>query len=190
MSSTLLPRFSTCARAANTTLASQARHSACGSAPARSSAASVRAASARAASSSAAAAAPAPAAAEAALSPRALLQLYARVLRTHRSRLPFHLRELGDRYVRDEFRKHRAADARWQRGFAAGWADYVRQLESQGAAEFDAGAGSALDPAVVKALSDEQKNQLAALRYEAERAFKRGDDDEAPARGLGATVDR
>jgi hypothetical protein len=36
-----------------------------------------------------------------------------RILRAHRLKLPFHLRELGDRYVKDEFRKHAAADARW-----------------------------------------------------------------------------
>jgi len=103
--------------------------------------------------------------------------LYRRILRAHRLKLPFHLRELGDRYVKDEFRKHAAADARWLRGFAASWEEYAVTLERQSAAAAE-GIGRALEPEQVRGLSDEQKNQLAALRYEAERAFRPASDDE------------
>ena len=104
--------------------------------------------------------------------------LYRRILRAHRLKLPFHLRELGDRYVKDEFRKHAAADARWLRGFAASWEEYAATLEQQSAAAAE-GIGRALAPEQLRGLTDEQKNQLAALRYEAERAFVTGDDEAA-----------
>ena len=104
--------------------------------------------------------------------------LYRRILRAHRLKLPFHLRELGDRYVKDEFRKHAAADARWLRGFAASCEEYAATLEQQSAAAAE-GIGRALAPEQLRGLTDEQKNQLAALRYEAERAFVTGDDEAA-----------
>jgi len=117
----------------------------------------------------------------AAAPPAAGRALFRRILRAHRLKLPFHLRELGDRYVKDEFRKHAKADAKWLRGFAASWEEYAAALERQSAATAE-GIGRALEPEQVRGLSDEQKNQLAALRYEAERAFappKDADEDDA-----------
>ena len=93
----------------------------------------------------AAAAPSAPASPAAAAAAAAALQqglaLYRRILRAHRLKLPFHLRELGDRYVRDEFRKHRGADAKWLRGFVAGWEEYAQMLERQSAADVAGGFG-------------------------------------------------
>ena len=157
----------------------------------------------------AAAAPSAPASPAAAAAAAAALQqglaLYRRILRAHRLKLPFHLRELGDRYVRDEFRKHRGADAKWLRGFVAGWEEYAQMLERQSAADVaggfggggggggggtaDAatagGIGRALSPEEIRGMSEEQRNQLAALRYEAEKAFRPDldkDDDASGAR--------
>ncbi len=113
---------------------------------------------------------------------RSLISLYSRILRAHRSKLPFHLRELGDRYVKDEFNKHKKADKKWLIGFIDSWKKYVTMLDQQSVAS-ESGIGRALAPDEIKGLTDEQKNQLASLRWEAERAFKNEDEtinDEAP----------
>jgi hypothetical protein len=106
---------------------------------------------------------------------RELISLYGRILRTHRTKLPFHLRELGDRYVKDEFNKHKKADKKWLVGFLDSWKNYASMLDQQNVAS-DSGIGRSLAPDEIKGLSDEQKNQLASLRWEAERAFKTEDE--------------
>ena len=157
-------------------LAAVARHR--GDASASTGAASAAAAfSSSSSSSSAAAVAASAASAAPAVSAASGRALFRRILRAHRLKLPFHLRELGDRYVKDEFRKHAKADARWLRGFAASWEEYAAALERQSAASAE-GIGRALAPEQLRGLTDEQKNQLAALRYEAERAFAPPDEED------------
>lgn len=107
---------------------------------------------------------------------RELISLYGRILRAHRTKLPFHLRELGDRYVKDEFNKHKKADKKWLVGFIDSWKNYASMLDQQSVAS-DSGIGRSLAPDDIKGLSDEQKNQLASLRWEAERAFKTDDEN-------------
>jgi len=107
---------------------------------------------------------------------RELISLYGRILRAHRTKLPFHLRELGDRYVKDEFNKHKKADKKWLIGFINSWKNYASMLDQQSVAS-DSGIGRSLAPEEIKGLSDEQKNQLASLRWEAERAFKTDEEN-------------
>jgi hypothetical protein len=54
----------------------------------------------------------------------------------------------------------------------AEWAAYVRQLEAQSVAAGPLGA--ALEPAAVRALTDEQRAQLAKLKEEAEKPWRDG----------------
>lgn len=49
-------------------------------------------------------------------------------------------------------------------------------LDQQSVAS-DSGIGRSLAPEEIKGLSDEQKNQLASLRWEAERAFKTDEEN-------------
>ena len=61
-----------------------------------------------------------------------LLRLYARILRLHREKLPLPLRDLGDQYVREEFRnmwKLKEADlGKHHKEFSKQWEDYTRSL--------------------------------------------------------------
>ncbi|XP_053916418.1 succinate dehydrogenase assembly factor 3, mitochondrial [Cuculus canorus] len=58
---------------------------------------------------------------------RALLR---RVLRLHRS-LPPALRALGDRYAKEEFRRHRAAGPAEARRFLREWENYAALIQQQ-----------------------------------------------------------
>ena len=40
---------------------------------------------------------------------RTVLSLYRAILRTHKKKLPYHLREIGDAYVKEEWRAHKKA---------------------------------------------------------------------------------
>lgn len=94
------------------------------------------------------------------------LALYREILRAHR-KLPAEMRSLGDAYVKEEFRKHKSAKAKFIPPFFAAWQDYLRHLRAQ-----DPGAGaigSDLKPEHVAALNDEQREQLEKLRSEVDK---------------------
>jgi len=96
----------------------------------------------------------------------ALLALYRDVLRAHRKVLPPPMRALGDRYLRDEFRRHKegnTSDNQW-RAFAAEWQSYVATLNGSGAE-----LSGDISPEMVENLTPEQKEQLAKLQDEAHR---------------------
>ncbi|GAV08444.1 hypothetical protein RvY_18130 [Ramazzottius varieornatus] len=59
-------------------------------------------------------------------------KLYKAVLRLHRG-LPTELKILGDKYVREEFRRHKTADRNsdYVRGFMIEWTDYAITLAKQ-----------------------------------------------------------
>ncbi|KAK9813151.1 hypothetical protein WJX72_009882 [[Myrmecia] bisecta] len=101
--------------------------------------------------------------------PRAVLSLYASVLRCHRHMLPGPLRDMGNRYARDEFRRHRDANTtpgQW-REFQAEWRKYVGMLA--GTADVAGGSGDIpLD--TLERMTPEQKQRLAVLQEEARRA--------------------
>ena len=55
-----------------------------------------------------------------------VLRLYKTILRLHRS-LPDELRQLGDQYVREEFRRHKAAQPQYVTNFMVEWSVSSRQ---------------------------------------------------------------
>lgn len=96
----------------------------------------------------------------------AILSLYRDVLRVHRQNLPPTMRALGDRYVRDEFRRHKEGDTtdpQW-RAFGSEWQQYVVTLRGSGAQ-----VTGQIGRDVVESLSQEQLQQLDRLRDEALR---------------------
>lgn len=112
----------------------------------------------------------------------AALSLYRGILRAHR-RMPTEMRQLGDAYVRSEFKLHKPVTNEAQLGaFFSAWEEYLDQMMktarrkdsvSMGALDSkegveDAGFGQNL-PLDVE-LSAEQKAQLEKLREEATRA--------------------
>lgn len=101
--------------------------------------------------------------------------LYRRLLRLHRARLPFHLRRLGDAYVREEFRKHAKTDAKWLGAFFAEWGAYAETLERADptAAPGAPGAvGADLAPDALRAMTEEQRQMLDKLKAEADEAWR------------------
>ena len=95
------------------------------------------------------------------------LGLYRGILRAHRD-LPREMKNLGNAYVREEFRRHRAAQARFLVPFFVEWERYLADLRARppvaGAA---AVAGADLPADAAASLSDEQRIMLESLRKEA-----------------------
>uniref|UniRef100_A0A7S3X4S6 Succinate dehydrogenase assembly factor 3 n=1 Tax=Strombidinopsis acuminata TaxID=141414 RepID=A0A7S3X4S6_9SPIT len=89
---------------------------------------------------------------------RPLLKLYRDIRVAHRS-LPAAHRKLGDAYVRQEFRQHRAAAPEFLSEFQRQWRDYLTQLRRQ-ASRGDV-LGRSLSEEEIAALSDEQRHSLA-----------------------------
>lgn len=97
---------------------------------------------------------------------RMVLKLYREIVRTHRNVLPPPLREMGDTYARDEFRRHwkpQTTKSQWQ-AFVQEWQRYLSML--QGRADLEEQSGD-IPENVLESLSAEQKAQLARLKEEA-----------------------
>ena len=130
----------------------------------------------------------------------AALSLYRGILRAHARHLPEQMRELGDAYVRSEFRLHRTATGQEHvRQFHEEWGRYQAQIEETGRARTAraagglgdggglgaAGTGTGMAAAVEGEpflfgsdmppdveLSDEQRVQIEKLREEARKAAR------------------
>lgn len=105
----------------------------------------------------------------------AQLSLFRQVLRMHQRKLPQLARDLGDRYVRQEFRAIGSADKQptvdQETAFMAEWRDYISHL----AIEADLlGVGRDLSDDVVESLSDEQRLQLQKLHDHTKSMGKTG----------------
>lgn len=96
-----------------------------------------------------------------------VLTLYRGILRCHRRVLPHEMRQLGDAYVRDEFRKHKDAKPEFVPAFMAGWTEYLQELNA-------GQVGRDLSESERAALNDEQVIQLSTLQQEAEGQWKDG----------------
>ncbi|KAL6074609.1 acetate non-utilizing protein 9 [Balamuthia mandrillaris] len=92
---------------------------------------------------------------------RAVLSLYRSILRTHKKRLPYEMRMVGDAYVKEEFRLHRNATPHHAAQFLGTWKDYLVTLRSQ------RDIGADLSEEHVQSLSAEQKEQLRKLEENA-----------------------
>ncbi|KAM7361489.1 succinate dehydrogenase assembly factor 3 [Cochliomyia hominivorax] len=106
--------------------------------------------------------------------PQKVRILYKTILRLHRG-LPDELRELGDKYVRDEFRRHLKCTPMEAQLFMTEWAKYAvtisKQLGLRGKPQGT--LGDELDPKTVEMLKDDQVVQL----YELMLAAKGLDDE-------------
>ena len=88
----------------------------------------------------------------------AMLNLYRQVLKSHQIFLDNDTqRDLGDRFVKAEFRRHAGANVKYSTIFYKGWCDYVAQLEG-GVTQRD------LTPQEAEMLNDEQRGRLVDLR--------------------------
>ena len=88
----------------------------------------------------------------------AMLNLYRQVLKSHQIYLANEQqRELGDKFVKAEFHRHKGANVKYASIFYKGWADYVAQLEG-GVTQRD------LTKEEAEMLNDEQKGRLTDLR--------------------------
>jgi hypothetical protein len=89
---------------------------------------------------------------------RCMLHLYRQVLKSHQIFLENDMqRDLGDRFVKAEFRRHKGTNVKYACIFYKGWADYVAQLEG-------GKIGRDLTDKEQKLLNDEQRNRLGDLR--------------------------
>ena len=94
------------------------------------------------------------------------LRLYRALLRSHRAVLPSVMRDLGDAYVRSEFKRHKAASPQHLQPFFREWLRYLSQMQAQG----QGGYGAELDAEWQAAMSEEQRQSLQQLKQEAEKA--------------------
>lgn len=104
------------------------------------------------------------------LAPRAL---YRHILRAHRAVLPPDLRFVGDGYVREEFRKHRKAEAKFVGPFMRSWSEYLSTLEEQRAQALEGAVlGRDLAATELDALTESQRKQLSLLKRESTRPLR------------------
>ncbi|SCU95158.1 LAMI_0F01266g1_1 [Lachancea mirantina] len=90
------------------------------------------------------------------------LELYRRILREHR-RLPSFQRELGDKYVKNEFKLHKDTEnPLYIVGFLASWQDYLHAVSKGDWTE------GTLSADVLDKMSPEQVTQLYELMKETE----------------------
>ena len=87
------------------------------------------------------------------------LRLYRAILREHRRSLPDEMREVGDKFVRHEFRLHKKASPEIAGGFLRGWEEYLSSLRGQS-------LGAYIDEDKLADLSEEQQSKLRDLRAE------------------------
>ncbi|KAF4594488.1 acetate non-utilizing protein 9, mitochondrial [Ophiocordyceps camponoti-floridani] len=86
--------------------------------------------------------------------------LYRRVLRAHRKHLPAQSRQLGDNYVKSEFRLHRNVDNPAQLiGFLTEWQLYAQKVEE------NSWAGDKLDQNFFDKMNEEQQQQVSRLLH-------------------------
>lgn len=97
------------------------------------------------------------------------LQLYRRILREHKN-LPSLQRELGDQYVKSEFKLHReTSNPLYIVGFLASWQDYLHVITK---GDWEEGT---LSSEVLEKMSPEQVGQLYELMKETEN-FRNGQE--------------
>lgn len=99
-----------------------------------------------------------------------MLRLYRQIRKLHREKLPLPLREMGDSYAKDEFKRHRDAnttDQQWAI-FSAEWRKYSAMLSGDG----DISVSGDIPPDVLNSLNQEQRVRLNILEVEARKALE------------------
>ncbi|CCD25763.1 Sdh7p NDAI_0F04450 [Naumovozyma dairenensis CBS 421] len=114
------------------------------------------------------------------------LSLYRKILRQHRE-LPTLQREMGDQYVKNEFKLHKDIDNPLHIvGFLTSWQDYLTMITHGNWKE------NALSRSTLEKMSDDQVVQLYELMKEAEKLYKNSTDDldtETTEKGTTTTVE-
>jgi hypothetical protein len=87
------------------------------------------------------------------------ISLYRALLKIHNAKLPPELRNMGNAYVKAEFRLHKSAKPEFVNTFMTQWNDYYVQLSQQGMA----GYGKDMD---TSSMSPEQLQKLEELKNE------------------------
>lgn len=118
-----------------------------------------------------------------------LVHLFRSLMRLHRAKLPPPMRAVGDRYVRDEFRRHRDATPsmtpeQWTE-FTKQWQAYARMLDGTADRLPDGTENPAggLSDDLLRGLNDEQRARLGALQreaYQVGRALLGKDEERGP----------
>ena len=102
------------------------------------------------------------------------VQLLRSILRVHRYKLKPQMRELGDKYVLNEFKLHsKIAEKSILKQFYESWESYVTYLKGQ-----EVKFGRNLVSQEEKILTDEQKIKLEEFKSEATALLKNLDDKE------------
>lgn len=103
-----------------------------------------------------------------------VLRLYKSILKQHKS-LPLGLQELGNRYVREEFKLHKDLPPNGDeaRKFLLNWKDYKKTLQDQLKLGFDQqpAIGRDLNENELRVLDQDQKKQLNKLKEEVDNLF-------------------
>jgi hypothetical protein len=120
----------------------------------------------------------------------AALLLYRNILQAHKKHLPTEMRQLGDSYVKSEFRLHKTSKAEQVDQFFTAWGSYLNQILKTARVQESLSTGALDDRSVPTGdrpvatrsfgkdlppdleLSGEQKAQLENLKKEASQAGK------------------
>ena len=106
-------------------------------------------------------------------------KLYRSLLRAHQRHLPVQMKELGDSYVKSEFKLHKTAKPEQAERFFTEWENYLQQILQTARAQDVSRSG--MDEPVVSfgkdlppdvELSEEQLAQLEKLKEETAKASK------------------
>ncbi|GAA52464.1 Succinate dehydrogenase assembly factor 3, mitochondrial [Clonorchis sinensis] len=103
--------------------------------------------------------------------PQRVRYLYKSILRLHRA-LPPDMAELGNRYVREEFRKHKNSSPEFIHSFMVEWSRYAVELSKQvrnlprSDSEEYVNIGKVLDESQLKYFNEAQLEQLLELAKE------------------------
>jgi hypothetical protein len=98
---------------------------------------------------------------------QAVLRLYRDILKEHRKKLPSMMQELGDSYVRNEWKLHKQTTPASVKIFLREWENYLITLRAQKQV-----VGANIKQEKLSNLSEEQKRQLEKLKKEAIEAFQ------------------
>mmetsp|Transcript_12791 Transcript_12791/g.39280 ORF Transcript_12791/g.39280 Transcript_12791/m.39280 type:complete len:128 (+) Transcript_12791:56-439(+) len=104
-----------------------------------------------------------------------VLSLYRSILRLHQRKLSSDLRELADKYLKNEFKAHKKATEDQAREFMAQWLMYHEHLRQAKSEEMYAKNLSASE---IEQLSDDQLQKLNEMKTSTQEMAKKMDEEE------------
>ena len=118
------------------------------------------------------------------------LNLYRSLLKAHRAYLPREMRALGDNYVKAESKLHKTAKPEHLTKFYTEWESYLEEILKTARTRESLSMGAMVDPSAAQQtqaavvfgkdlpknleLQEEQRQQLEALKKEAEKLGRHG----------------